>query len=323
MKLFTNRLFLIILLLALAFLDLSVGSISLWDKYTDICTVLLELRLPKTLTAIAAGSILALSGMLLQILFRNPIAGPYVLGISSAASLWAAIGIMFSGVLNSVIWYDIGVSVFAIMGAIMGLLIISLILKITSNITIVLLIGLMLSQLYGAIQSILSYLSTEHALKMYTLWTMGSIQHTSIIQASALLFISIVILVITLYHIKGLTVYITGDNEAWVMGIDIQKMKKQLIMLTAIVIGMLTAYCGPIAFVGMSVPIFVRILNKNANVLKWTEHSCLYGAIFMLITDISNQIIFDGSVPLNILISIWGVPLMIWMLLKQVKLEYN
>ncbi|GIV30046.1 MAG: iron ABC transporter [Bacteroidia bacterium] len=318
-RLFLNTMFLMAMLMLLTVLDLLVGTVNILENRVDVYTVLMDLRVPKTLTAIAVGSTLSLCGLVLQILFRNPLAGPYVLGISSAASLFMAVGIMSTGLLSTVIWYDIGLNAFAVLGAIFGILIILLVLKITSQVTVVLLIGLMLSQLYGAVQSILSYLSPEHALKIYTLWTMGSIQNADTGQSVMMICLSAIGWMWISLHTKFLTAYVTGDENAMVMGMNLHKTRRHLILTVAVLVGIITAYCGPIAFVGMSIPVLVRILNKNADVYRWIKHSYLYGALFVLATDVVNQIVFDGSVPLNILISLWGVPLMVWILVKQMK----
>lgn len=320
MKYLFNTYVLFFLLISFSALDLLVGSINIFDEQADVYTLLVQLRLPKALTAISAGSILSISGLVLQILFRNPLAGPYVLGISSAASLFTAIGMMGAQWLAiSGILYNVQLSFFSVIGAMFGLVIILMILQITSQITVILLIGLMLSQLYGAIQSILSYLSNEYALKTYILWTMGSIQNTNIYQALTLVILGFLSLVWILRYTKALMIYITGDESARVMGINVKKLKVRLIIIVAIMVGIITAYCGPVALVGMSIPIFVRIMSKNANMWQWIIHSFLLGGIAVVFTDVINQIFFNGSVPLNILISMWGVPLMIWILLKQFK----
>lgn len=320
MKYLLNTYFLIFLLFSLLLLDIVLGSIDLFDLNTDVYTVLVQLRLPRVLTAAAVGSILSISGLVLQILFRNPLAGPYVLGISSAASLFAAIGIMGAEWLAiSGIMYTIQLNVLAIIGAIVGLLIILIILRITTHITVILLAGIMLSQLYGSIQSILSYLSNEHAVKTYAIWTMGSIQNTSIYSSSVLMVMGILMLISVLMYTRSLMIYITGEEAAQVMGINIQNLKTRLIIIVAIMVGLVTAYCGPIALVGMSIPVLVRIMIKSADVYKWITHSFLLGAIAVVLTDVINQIAFDGAVPINILISMWGVPLMIWILLRYLR----
>jgi len=318
MKYFSNTYFLLSILILLSIANLLSGSINIFET-SDVQTLLLELRLPKVFTGIAAGSIIAICGLILQILFRNPLAGPYVLGISSASSLFTSIGIMGTGLISYPLIYHLQINILSILGALVGLMIILLMLQITSQIIIILLVGFMLSQLYSAIQSILTYLSTEHALKLFTLWTMGNIQNTNLIQSFILFGISIISLIIILRYTKALSIYITGDESAKVMGIDIEKIKKNLIIITAVLIGIITAYCGPIAFVGMSIPILVRILNKNANIYQWIQHTFLYGSISIILTDLINQWIFNGSMPLNVLISIWGVPLLIWILIKQMK----
>lgn len=318
-KWYNNILLLFLILLILLMIDLFLGSIDIFDSDFDFRQIILDIRLPKTLTAIAAGGMLALSGLLLQILFRNPLAGPYVLGISSASSLFSAIATMSAGASYSIYIYQAGVLSLSIIGALFGLLIIFILIRMSSQITIILLVGLMLSQLYNAVLNILSYLSNEQSLKVYTLWTMGTIQNTDLSQSVLLLFIGISTLIISLFFTKSLMLYLIGDDDATIMGMHTQKIKNKIILLTATITGILTAYCGPIAFIGMSVPVLVRILQANANIRLWIIHSFLLGSIFLMVTDILNQYAFDGSVPLNILLSLWGVPLLIWIFLKQSK----
>ncbi len=320
MKYLTNTYLLIFLLILLLIVDLLLGTINIFDTHINVYSLLIQLRIPRVLTAMSVGSILSMSGLVLQILFRNSLAGPYVLGISGAASLFAAIATMGTGMFVGYnILYNMELSIFSIIGALMGLVIILMILRVTSQITVILIVGLMLSQLYAAVQSILSYLSNEHALKIYTLWTMGSIQNTNIYHALGLVVLGFIGMIGILRYTKKLMVYIVGDEFAQVMGIDIKKLKRQLIVIVAMMVGIITAYCGPIALVGMSIPILVRIISDKADIQRWIIHSCLLGGISVLLTDVVNQILFNGSMPLNILISMWGVPLMIWLLVRQMK----
>ena len=319
-KWFVNTYFILFLLLLFSAMDVFVGSISLFENTYSVNTILLEIRVPKTLTAVASGGILALCGLVLQIIFRNPLAGPYILGISSAASLFTAIGMMSIGVFYSEFWSQFQTTTLSVIGAFVGLLIILLVLKITEQITVILLVGLLLSQLYSAILGILSYLSTEQSLKLYTLWTMGSIQNTTLYQALFLVIVSGLALLIMLRYIKFFMSYLVGDELPQLMGMKSSKLKKQLLVIVAVLVGIVTAYCGPIAFVGMSIPILVRVLQSDANIKKWIVHSFLYGSLSLTLTDVINQISFNGSVPLNILISIWGVPLMIWVFIKYLRM---
>lgn len=316
---YLNTYWLVFILIVLSVLNISVGTVDIFDEDTDAYTLLFEIRVPKILSGIAAGGVLSLCGLVLQILFRNPLAGPYVLGISGAASLFTAIGIMSVGALSAGIFYSVQLSIFSVLGAILGLLVVLLLLRVTSNISVLLVAGLMLSHLYGAIQSILSYISTANALKIYTLWTMGSIQGTTFYQAVFLLLVGLLSLFCFLYYTKFLMVYIIGDEEVMVMGMPLQRIKKQLIFCVGVLVGLVTAFCGPIALVGMSIPIVVRILSKNAHVQQWMKHSFLYGAISILLTDLMNQLFFNGAMPLNILISMWGVPLIVWILIRETK----
>lgn len=310
---------LIILLLGFAATDIMVGSINIFDSHTDVYTLLMYLRIPKTLTAIAIGSIVALCGLILQIIFRNPLAEPYVLGVSGASSLFTAIGLMGTGIVHSRMLYYLELNALSIIGAACGILIIMMVMNISSQITFVLIVGVMLSQLYGAIQTVLVYLSTEQSLKAYTMWTMGSIQHTTIHQALFLFLLSLFYGWYIVRHTKTWMLYITGDDMAKAMGIDIDKMKKISITIVAIVIGIVTAYCGPVALVGMTVPILVRIITHCADVSQWIIYSSLLGSISLLLTDIANQIFFDGAMALNTLISMWAVPIIIWIFIQHLK----
>ncbi|GIV28230.1 MAG: iron ABC transporter [Bacteroidia bacterium] len=317
MKWYLNSYIVLIILIVCSVVDLLVGTINVFDKNVDWNTLLLEIRVPKTLTAISAGGMLSLSGLVLQMLFRNPLAGPYVLGISSAASLFTAIGIMSAGALSFTWLYQIQISVLSVIGGMIGMLLILMVLRISSNNTVVLIIGLMLSQLYGAIMSVLSYLSSAQALKVYTIWTMGNIQNTDLLQALFLFLLGVVALVVIIRFTKFFMIYITGEVEAQVMGLSVKRNKKILIVIVGVIVGLITAFCGPIAFVGMCIPIVVRILHNSANIRLWMLHSFMYGSVSVVITDIINQVIFNGSVPLNVLISLWGVPLIIWILIHH------
>ncbi len=318
-KWYLNTYGLVFILIVLSVLNISIGTVDIFEEDTESYTILFEIRVPKILSAIAAGGVLSLCGLVLQILFRNPLAGPYVLGISSAASLFTAIGIMSVGALSAGIFYSVQLSIFSVIGAILGLLVVFLLLRVTSNISVLLVAGLMLAHLYSAIQSILSYTSTANSLKIYTLWTMGSIQNTTVYQAVFLLMTGLLGLFWFLRYTKFLMVYIIGDEEVIVMGMPLHKFRKQMILLVGVLVGLVTAFCGPIALVGMSIPIVVRILSKNAHVQQWIKHSFLYGAISILLTDLMNQLFFNGAMPLNILISMWGVPLILWILIRETK----
>ncbi len=310
---------LLFLLALFGLADVCIGEINIFhDK--DITDVVLQLRLPKTLTAVAAGGTIAICGLLLQILFRNPLAGPYVLGISSSASLFVSIGIL-SGITSNIIFLNhLSLTGFAIVGAWLGILIIFLILKITQQIGMVLLIGFMLAQFYSAFQSILDYWSDAHALKMLVVWNMASIQNTSLYQSVTLLILSIIAFGLALFFTKPLTAYLMGDEDARLLGIDIHKTRNILIFIVSILTGITTAYCGPIALIGMCIPILVRISSHQANITLWIKNTFLFGALSLLLTDVINSMFFAGSVPVNILISLWGIPLIVWVLVKQTKI---
>jgi iron complex transport system permease protein len=302
-------------------LNLFYGSVTL--SLNDISagtnrTIFYDIRLPKTFTAFLAGGGLAVAGLLMQTLFRNPLAGPYVLGVSSGASLMVAVVMMvFGGVTN----YFEGkalISVAAISGALLVMAFILFISKRSkSNIT-VLLVGLMFSQILGAIQGIIEYVANPVSLKSFVIWGMGSVSNTT--NNDLVLFIPIVSIVFfsALFLSKSLNALLIGEAYAVNLGINVNGLRILIIVVTALLTGIITAFCGPIAFVGLSVPIASRLIFKTSNQLHQLLYCFILGAITLLLCDSVCQLL-SGSymLPINTITTILGSPVVIYLLFKS------
>lgn len=274
-----------------------------------------EFRIPRALTALFAGASLSVCGLLMQTLFNNPLAGPYVLGISSGSSLFVALGSM-TGV--SFFLHDAGMITSAIAGAlIFGGIILVAATKIRSQVTL-LLVGLMLGSMSGALITMLEATASAQELRAYTMWTMGSLQHIQFSQLPVFMIVLISGLVGTLFLIKPLNTLVLGEEQATLLGIPVRKVRFLTILITAILSGTVTAYCGPIAFVGLAVPNIVKLLLKTADHSKLLLGSLLLGATFLLLTDTLIQMLEPYLlIPVNALTSLIGAPIIIFLLLKR------
>ncbi len=280
-----------------------------------------HLRFPKTITAIIAGCTLAASGLILQIIFRNPLAGPYVLGISSGASLMVAISILAGGSFQFLSNFFIG-KTFIVLSAITGsflvtFLILAISKKVNSNI-VLLLIGLMLSQICGAIQTALEYFSDANSLKSFVIWGMGSLSNTTNSDLLIFLPLSLICLLALLFFIKPLNALLLGENYAQNIGVNFKSGRFYLILISSVLTGVTTAFCGPIAFVGIAVPILSRMIFKSS---KQHLHvaSCLFlGSILLLLSDaFANSAIKTISLPINMITTFIGAPLVIYLMFKN------
>ncbi len=314
-------LILLLITTALLFVNLFFGTItiSLSDLKEGIASdIFYNIRVPKTITAILAGGSLAISGLLMQTLFRNPLAGPYVLGVSSGAGLFVAIAmILFGGVSN----YFVGKSLISISAITGSLLIMSLVLFISkrsrSN-TTVLLVGIMISQILGAFQGLIEYMSNPAALKSFVVWGMGSVSNTSNKDIFILLPVCFIFCLGTLFLSKPLNAILLNETYAQNLGINVNRLRLIIIIITAILTGLITAFCGPIAFVGLSVPIACRLLFKTSHQLHQITYCFLIGAITLLWCDSICQILSSSyALPINTITTILGSPVVIYLIFKS------
>jgi iron complex transport system permease protein len=319
-------------LIALAITDLFLGSTSL--NWTEIfgntsaaensgsSVILFDIRIPKMLTAILAGAGLALSGLLMQTLFRNPLAGPYVLGINSGASFGVSILILGSTILPSGIarflQHDIGISIAAMLGALSILfLMIWAAGRVGGNFTI-LILGLILGQILGALQSALTFAADAQSLRLFSLWGMGNFVQTDY-QQIAILFAAVLLSFAgSLFLSYKLDIYLLGDKYALTENIKLQKFRKQIILISGILAGIITAFCGPVAFIGMAVPHLTRHLYKTHKHRILIPACMLAGALLALVCDILSQNVLQGQIiPINILTALIGGPVVVWVIMKQ------
>jgi iron complex transport system permease protein len=280
-----------------------------------------QIRFPKTITAIIAGSALSASGLILQIIFRNPLAGPYVLGISSGASLMVAVSLLAGSALHWVPGFFLGKS-FIVLSAVTGSIIVTLLIlfiskKVSSNI-ILLLIGLMFSQICGAIQVALEYFSNPNDLKTFVIWGMGSLANTTNYDLFIFLPVTLICLLALLFFVKPLNALLLGQNYAQNIGINFTSSRFYLILISSILTGLTTAFCGPIAFVGIAVPILSRMVFSSAKQQVHVISCLLIGSTILLFSDaLCNTAVKGMSLPLNMITTLIGAPLVIYLMFKN------
>lgn len=314
-------LILLLITAALLFINLFFGTItiSMSDLKEGIASdIFYNIRVPKTITAILAGGSLAICGLLMQTLFRNPLAGPYVLGVSSGAGLFVAIAmILFGGVSNYFVGKSL-ISVAAITGALLVMSLVLFISKRSRSNTTVLLVGIMISQILGAFQGLIEYMSNPAALKSFVVWGMGSVSNTSNKDIFILLPVCLMFCLATLFLSKPLNAILLNETYAQNLGINVNRLRLIIIIITAILTGLITAFCGPIAFVGLSVPIACRLLFKTSHQLHQITYCFLIGGITLLLCDSICQILSENySLPINTITTILGSPVVIYLIFKS------
>lgn len=287
------------------------------DLYSNI---IWQLRLPKAITCVMAGSALAISGLLMQTLFRNPLAGPDVLGLSSGASLMVAfvllIGAAGTNYLPAISPWSLALA--ASMGsALIFVVVIGTANRVKDN-TSLLIIGLMIAAASGSLVSVLQFLSTAQDLQAFVIWTLGSVGGTNWEEIFILITILIAGTIISIRLIKVLNSWLLGDNYALSLGVDLKKSRILIVMVTSLLVGGVTAFCGPIAFVGLAVPHLVRLLIPTTNHKILIPMVMVGGSALMLLCDILAQLPGSAHVlPLNAVTSMIGAPVVIWVVLKS------
>lgn len=325
---------LILLAFFLFFLSISLGSVSI--PFKDVINAFLgkklskesweiiiwSFRLPKAITAILVGCGLSISGLLMQTLFRNPLAGPYVLGLSSGASLGVAFVIMGAGFLPlsvaTIFLSSYGLVLASGLGSFLVLLAVLLVSKKLKDTMAILIVGLMFGSFTSAFVSILAYFSTASELQKFTFWSLGSVANLSwndIYLLSALVFTGIGLSILV---IKPLNALLLGENYAKSIGVNFKKTRFIIIIATSILAGSITAFAGPIAFIGLAVPHLTKLIFKTSNHYILVFGTLLLGAITLLLCDMVAQIPgYDATLPLNAITSLVGAPVVIWLLTKK------
>ena len=289
--------------------------------------IISNFRLPKAVTAILVGSGLGVSGLLMQTLFRNPLAGPFVLGISSGASLGVALVILgsglFSGILATAFISKWSIVIAASLGS---FLVLSVILAVSSKVKdtmALLIIGLMFGSITAAIVSVLTYFSSAEQLQQYIFWGFGSLGNLSwneLLIFGAIYFVG---LLLSVFSIKGLNSLLLGDNYAKSLGLNLNKNRLIIILATSLIAGTITAFAGPIAFIGLAIPHLTRQIFTTSNHKILLPAVCLFGAIVMLVCDSIAQIPgSDYILPINAITALIGAPVVIWLLVRQRKMMF-
>lgn len=325
---------LVILLLVLLILDIFLGSVDIkpsevfkalfLNSHGDFDTIILKFRLPKAITALTVGVALSLSGLQMQTVFRNPMAGPYVLGISSGASLGVAFVILgfssnitpdsLAGLGN---WILVAAS-WAGAGAVMFLIMV--ISSKVKDIMTVLILGIMLSSGISAIVIIMQYFSNETMLKAYVIWTMGSLGNLTESQLNVLLITVSAGMVLSLFSSKMLNALLLGENYAGSIGLNVKFARAIIFVCTSVLAGSVTAFCGPIGFIGIAVPHIVRILFQTSDHKILIPGTIIMGGAVMLGSDMISQLPGSETVlPINAVTSLIGIPVVIWVILRNRK----
>lgn len=325
-----------IAVIALFLINLSVGSVAIpVEEVFRVLTgekaskptweyIILNYRLPKAIVAMLVGVGLSLSGLLMQTLFRNPLAGPYVLGVSSGASLGVAFVILGSGLLplflSDVFLSPYGLILSASLGSFLVLLSVLAVSQRLKDTMAILIVGLMFGSITSAVVSVLTYFSSAEQLKKFTLWSLGNLGNQSWSAIFLLLVITLIGLVLSYLCIKPLNALLLGENYAKSMGINFNRTKNIVIIATSLLAGSITAFVGPVAFVGLAVPHLAKLLFQTSDhkILFWATISL--GAVIMLVCDTLSQMpSFDFVLPINAVTSIIGAPVVIWLLVRKRK----
>ena len=313
---------------ALFVADLAVGSTSItmsevWAALSggdcDVATrdIVLKIRLIKAVMAILAGAALAVSGLQMQTLFRNPLAGPYVLGVSSGASLGVAIfllGAPILGLAASPALQLLGTAGAAWVGSGLILMLVMALSRRIKDIMVILILGMMIGSAIGAVVEILQYLSNENALKSFVVWTMGSLGDVTATQLQLVVPTILVGLVLAIALIKPLNLLLLGENYARTMGLDITRSRRMIFASTTLLAGTVTAFCGPIGFIGLAVPHLARMLFASADHRVLIPASMLTGAAVLLACDMVAKAM---ALPINTVTALMGIPIVIFVVVRN------
>ena len=316
--------FLGLLLIALFLLDIRLGSISI--TFADMLghltgkgtlseqqvLILTKFRLPRIATALMAGAALPVCGLQMQTLFRNPLAGPYVLGISSGASFGAALVVLGAGATSIVATWSLAIAAWIGAGTVMMLLLfVSYRIK---DVMTILILGIMFSSGLAAIISIMQYFSQASALKSFVIWSMGSLGNVTGAQLTIMAWAILPLLLLTLAYSKVLNGLMLGEEYALSMGVRIQRTRLIIFATTSILAGTITAFCGPIGFIGIAVPHMTRFLLNRSDHRVLIPASMLTGMVVMVFSDIVSRLPgTDQILPINAVTSLIGIPVVIWL----------
>lgn len=308
--------------------DMMVGSVGI--AFSDVwaalvggdcdpvkAKIIIDIRLIKALMAIFAGAALSVSGLQMQTLFRNPLAGPYVLGVSSGASLGVALFILgapLMGMAGVGALSTLGLAGAAWIGAAAILAAVSAVSRRIKDIMVILILGMMIGSAVSAVVQILQYMSSEESLKSFVVWTMGSLGDVTTSQLWLVAPAIILGLAIAVALIKPMNLLMLGEPYARTMGLNIARTRGLILLSTTLLAGTITAFCGPIGFIGLAMPHLSRILLRDADHRKLMPAAALTGAVAMLLCDIFSKML---TLPVNTITALLGIPIVIWVVVRN------
>lgn len=327
---FNFIIFSLILLILFAFLlNLNSGNadVSLLDFFKDetASKLILNYRLPKTLAAVLAGISLPISGLLLQELFRNPLADPSVLGITSAAGLGVAVIVFLSSVLGLSTWLNNSwlICIASFVGAFLALLLIVFFASKLNSTASLIIVGIMIAGFSAALIGVLQFFAPSDKIKTFLLWTFGSISGLSWSQIIVFTLISCLGIFMSLFSLKGISGLRLGENYAYSMGINIKRNRWIILISSALLTASATAFVGPIAFIGLAIPHICRIVFKRTQIFQLYILVFLTGILSMLLFSWLAQLFPNGNLPINILTSLIGAPIVMSILLNLQHYQWN
>ena len=316
-----------LLCVVLFVVDICVGSVAI--SFNDVVktllgggaeemrSIVLDIRLVRAIVAILAGAALSVSGLQMQVLFRNPLAGPYVLGVSAGASLGVALfvlGAPLLGVAISPTLQSIGTAGAAWIGSAVVLLLVVALSRRIKDIMVMLILGIMLSSGVGAVVEILQYFSNEASLKSYVVWTMGSLGDVTADQLAMLAPVVVAGLAMAVATIKPMNMLLAGERYAASMGLNISRTRTLVLLSTTLLAGTVTAFCGPIGFVGIAVPHIARMIFRSADHRVLLPGTILAGVVMLLVGDIVAKYF---ALPINTITALMGIPIVIYIVTRK------
>ncbi len=315
-----------IVTLSLFAFDLTVGTVSipvsevlgvLLGNESSVTTtrIILDIRLIKAIVALLAGAALSVSGLQMQTLFRNPLAGPYVLGISSGASLGVAIFILGMPWLGlSMSAGSLGIAGAAWIGSAAVMMLIASVGYRVKDVMVILVLGMMFSSGVSAIVQILQYLSRDESLKAFVIWTMGSLGDVTFNQMAVLVPAVAIGLFLAVITIKPLNLLLFGEEYARTMGMNPRRTRTLLFISTILLTGTVTAFCGPIGFIGLAMPHITRLIFSNSDHRVLVPGTMLSGASVLLLCDIISKVYV---LPVNAITALLGIPVVVWVVMRK------
>lgn len=317
-------------------MNISLGSVSI--PFKDIIssifegtaskdswhTIVVNYRIPKAITAIMVGAGLSVSGLLMQTLFRNPLAGPFVLGISSGASLGVALLILGSSLFGGIAFVstsNFGMAIAASLGSFLVLSAVLIAANKIRNTMSILIIGLMFGSLTSAIISVLAYFSSAEQLQQFIFWGFGSLGNLSWNELAIFASLFLIGITFMLFIVKPLNSMLLGENYAKSMGVNLKRTRNIVLIVTSILTGVITAFSGPIAFVGLAVPHLTKLIFNTSDHKVLIPAVLFSGAILMLVADMIAQLpLSEYTLPINAITSLFGAPIVIWLLVRKRKI---